>query len=99
MRVRLTEIRLRPNGKKVRLDRDVEVESLFIGRGPDNDLCLKGLTVSLHHATVRIGDGRPYIEAASGTEVRVNGVPTTANRLAVSDEVRVGPWQLRLLSP
>ena len=44
MKVRLTEVRLRPTGKKVRLDRDIEVESLFVGRGPDNDLSLKGLT-------------------------------------------------------
>ena len=28
MRVRLTEIRLRPTGKKVRLDRDLDLESL-----------------------------------------------------------------------
>ncbi|MEZ4293328.1 MAG: FHA domain-containing protein, partial [Myxococcota bacterium] len=71
MRVRLTEIRLRPTGKKVRLDRDLELESLFIGRGPDNDLSLKGLTISLHQATIRMSEGRVYVEAAPGQEVNV----------------------------
>ena len=73
MKVRLTEVRLRPTGKKVRLDRDIEVESLFVGRGPDNDLSLKGLTISLHQATFRMADGRLYVEAAAGQEVNING--------------------------
>ena len=57
MRVSLVEIKLRSGGKRVRLDLSFEVESLYIGRGPDNDLSLQSLTVSLHHATIRIGDG------------------------------------------
>jgi pSer/pThr/pTyr-binding forkhead associated (FHA) protein len=73
MRVRLTEIKLRPTGKKVRIDREAEVESLFIGRGPDNDLSLKGLTISLHQATIRVSEGRAYVEGAPGQEVNVNG--------------------------
>jgi predicted CXXCH cytochrome family protein len=99
MRVRLTEIKLRPTGKKVRLDRDVEVESLFVGRGPDNDLSLKGLTISLHHATIRKSDGRVYIEAASGKEINVNGLVTTGERLGIGDRIRIGSWELRVLEP
>jgi predicted CXXCH cytochrome family protein len=99
MRVRLVEIRLRAGGNKVRLDHALEVESLYIGRGPDNDLCLKGLTVSLHHATIRIGDGHAYVEAAPGSEIQVNGLPTAGERLSVGDEIRIGPWLLRLLRP
>jgi hypothetical protein len=57
MRVNLVEIKLRSGGNRVRLEHLFEVESLYIGRGPDNDLSLQGLTVSLHHATIRIGDG------------------------------------------
>jgi hypothetical protein len=99
MRVRLTEIRLRPTGKKVRLDRDFKVESLFIGRGPDNDLSLKGLTISLHHATIRISEGRAYVEAATGQEVNVNGLVTTGERLGAGDKLRIGSWELRILEP
>lgn len=99
MRVRLTEIRLRPTGKKVRLDRDLDVESLFIGRGPDNDLSLKGLTISLHQATIRMADGRVYVEAASGQEVNVNGLVTQGERLGIGDKLRVGSWEIRVLEP
>ncbi|HIF93458.1 MAG: cytochrome c3 family protein [Myxococcales bacterium] len=97
MRVSLSQIKLRPGGKRVRLDQSVEGESLYIGRGPDNDLCLQGLTTSLHHATMRIGDGNVYIEAAQGQEVVVNGLPTTGERLAIGDEIHIGAWTLRLL--
>ncbi len=99
MRVRLTEIRLRPTGKTVRLDRDVDVGSLFIGRGPDNDLSLSGLTISLHHATVRMSEGRAYIEAAPGQEVNVNGLVTNGDRIQPGDRIRIGPWELRVIEP
>ena len=97
MRVRITEIRLRPTGKKVRIDREVEVESLFIGRGPDNDLSLKGLTIALHQATLRLAEGRLYVEAASGHEVEVNGLVTNGERLGPGDGLRIGAWALRVL--
>lgn len=99
MKVRLTEIRLRPTGKKVRIDRDIEVESLFVGRGPDNDLSLKGLTISLHQATLRMADGRLYVEAAAGQEVNVNGLVTTGERLGAGDELRIGSWEIRVGVP
>ena len=99
MRIRLTEIRLRPTGKRVRFDRDVDVESLFIGRGPDNDVSLKGLTISLHQATIRKSDGRLYIEAAPGQRVNVNGLVSTGGRLQIGDMIRVGSWELRILEP
>lgn len=99
MRVRLTEIRLRPTGKKVRLDREVDVESLFVGRGPDNDLSLKGLTISLHHATIRKSDGRIYVEAAAGQEVNINGLVTSGERLGIGDRLRIGSWEVRILDP
>lgn len=99
MHVRLTEIRLRPTGKKVRLDREIDVESLFVGRGPDNDLALKGLTILLHHATIRKSDGRIYVEAASGHEVNINGLVTSGERLGIGDRLRIGSWEVRVLEP
>lgn len=99
MRVRLTEIRLRPTGKKVRLDRDLDVESLFIGRGPDNDLSLKGLTISLHQATLRMAEGRLYVEAAPGQEVNVNGLVSQGERLSIGDVLKIGSWELRVTEP
>ena len=97
MRVRITEIRLRPTGKKVRIDREVDVDSLFIGRGPDNDLSLKGLTIALHQATLRLAEGRLYVEAASGHEVEVNGLVTSGERLGPGDRLRIGAWELHVL--
>jgi hypothetical protein len=97
MRVSLAEIKVRPGGKRLRIDHFVEVESLHIGRGPDNDLCLTGLTISLHHATIRTANAHVYIEAASGQEIRINGLPTQGERLNVGDEVHIGSWALRRL--
>jgi len=99
MRVSLVEIKQRAGGKRVRLEHLVEIESLHIGRGPDNDLSLKGLTVSLHHATLRLGDGHVYIEAAPGSDIHVNGLPTAGERLSVGDEIHIGPWSLRSIQP
>ncbi|HEB89380.1 MAG TPA: FHA domain-containing protein [Deltaproteobacteria bacterium] len=99
MRVSLAEIKVRPGGKRLRLDHSLDVESLYIGRGPDNDLCLNGLTVSLHHATIRKSDGHLYIEAAPGQEITINGLPTQGERLSVGDEIHIGPWALRVLPP
>ncbi|MFO0690981.1 MAG: FHA domain-containing protein [Myxococcota bacterium] len=99
MRIRLVEIRTRTSGKKVRLERDLDVEALRIGRGPDNDLSLRGLTISLRHATLRAGDGRVAVEAAPGQTVAINGRVTTGDRLAVGDELSLGAFELRLLDP
>jgi hypothetical protein len=99
MRVSLAEIKTRPGGKRLRVDHFVEVESLHIGRGPDNDLCLTGLTISLHHATIRIANNHVYIEAASGQTIQINGLPTQGDRLGIGDEVHIGSWVLRRLEP
>jgi len=99
MRVRIIEIKLRPNGNKVRLEREATVESFFIGRGPDNDLTLKGLTIPLHQATIRRSEGRLYVEAAAGQEVDLNGTVSTGDRLQPGDKLSVGQWEIRVLPP
>lgn len=99
MRIRLVEIRTRTSGKKVRLERDLDVEALHLGRGPDNDLSLRGLTISLRHATLRASEGRVSIEAASGQTVAINGRVTAGDRVAVGDTLKIGAFELRLLEP
>jgi len=99
VRIRLAEIRTRTSGKKVRLERDLEVEALRIGRGPDNDLSLRGLTISLRHATLRSSDGRISIEATPGQTVAINGRVTAGDRLAVGDKLKLGAFELRLQEP
>ena len=79
MRVRLIEIKTRKNGKKVRLEREINVESVFVGRGPDNDLLLKGLTKDNSTAIT-------FIPTLSGT------VSAVVTGTASTDVTILDPW-------
>ena len=66
-----------------------------IGRAPDNDLVLPGLTVSRQHARVETKDGGAWLtdaESANGTYV--NGIATHAAPLTPGDIFRIGPYKL-----
>lgn len=100
MRIRLVEIRLRASGKRVRIERDLDVGVLRIGRGPDNDLSLKGLTISLHHATLRAVENRIRVEAAPGKTITVDGLVTAGSEwLGNGSRLKLGAWELRVIDP
>jgi len=98
VRIRLIQVTTRRSGEKARREEVREDDVLGIGRGTDNDLSLPGLSVALHHATLRVDDGI-RVEGVGGAMVRVNGRPAHSRRLAPGDVVGIGSFELRLLEP
>jgi hypothetical protein len=64
---------------------------LTIGRGPDNHLVLRDLSVSRQHARIRYGQGAWFLQDnGSGNGVFVNGQRITAVRLRPGDQITIG---------
>jgi hypothetical protein len=64
---------------------------LAIGRGAGNQLVLRDLSVSRHHARVRFGQGAWYLQDnGSGNGVFVNGRRIEAVRLKSGDQITIG---------
>jgi len=72
--------------------------SIRIGRSTENELYLSDFRTSLHHATVHDRQGRYYIEAESGSDIRVNNDITQSARLNSGDIIAVGPYDIEILS-
>ncbi len=78
-------------GRKLMLNQE-----LSIGRGSDNDLCIKDKSVSRHHAVIRHEEGKTVVydlEAVNG--VVVNGQRGDEFRLNSGDEIHLGESVLR----
>jgi predicted CXXCH cytochrome family protein len=99
MRVRLRHLTTRSSGSKAVREQIREVGRLRIGRGSGNDVELAGLTVALDHATIEQRDGRIWVEAVGGSELRVGGHVSSGRAVASGDVVRIGQYELRLLEP
>lgn len=84
-------------------ERRLDVASLRIGRGTDQDLVLTDLRIALAHAEIvaRKGlMGRVYrIEAKARLNLWINGSPTSAADLAVGDEIDLGRHRLTVHKP
>lgn len=64
---------------------------LAIGRGPDNNLVLRDLSVSRRHARLCFGQGAWFLQDnASGNGVFVNGQRVPAARLKPGDRITIG---------
>jgi len=72
--------------------------SIRIGRSTDNELYLSDFRTSLHHATIHDRQGRYYIEAESGSDIRVNNNITQSARLNSGDIIAVGPYDIEIVS-
>ena len=78
-------------------ERTVKLEKALIniGRGGDNDIVLDDLTVSRHHAQLRLRLGvHTLFDVQSRGGTRVNGVSVREHRLASGDVVQVGNTRL-----
>jgi len=72
--------------------------SLRIGRSTDNELYLSDFRVSLHHATIHNRQGRFYIEAESGSDLRINNSIAQSARLNKGDKIAVGPYDIEIVT-
>jgi ABC-type multidrug transport system ATPase subunit/predicted component of type VI protein secretion system len=71
--------------------------ALSIGRAPDSDIHLDGLTISNHHARVFLQGGTLFIEDAGSTNgVYVNGARITGKQALRDQEIiQIGPFVLQ----
>lgn len=83
-------------------ERRLEVASLRIGRGADQDLVLNDPRIALAHAELREQPGllgpRYRVEAKAKLSLLVNGSPTQAATLADGDVVELGRYRLTLVA-
>jgi len=89
---------IEPTGYRYPIDENVE-DGLSIGRSPDNDVILTDLSVSRHHAYIRVRGAEAWVydrDSANGTWV--NDVRVEEPRLVNSgDIIKVGNVELQML--
>lgn len=98
MRIRIVQITTRRSGAQARHDDLRDDDVLTIGRGTDNDLSLPGLSVSLHHATIRRVSSEIRVEGVEGNVVAVNGRPCTTRAIEPGDTLQIGSFEIRVLA-
>lgn len=74
---------------------EIEDDSLTIGRGPDNKLCLSDPSVSTHHCVVERDQSKYTLRDLGSTNgTRLNGQSVTSARLNPKDIIQVGSVNL-----
>lgn len=89
-------------GTIVFIDRRLEVPTLRIGRGTEQDLELADARVPLALAEIApIDNGQWRVEARAGGTggVWVNGTPCAAATLAIEDRIDAGHYRITLMAP
>ncbi|KHK91394.1 cytochrome c3 family protein [Novosphingobium malaysiense] len=67
MAFRIRQIDLTATGREIVRDRDLDADTITIGRAAENDIRLPDLAVELHHATITRRDGDRLEVASAGT--------------------------------
>lgn len=97
MQCKVSFLTRKSRGGVTHKDQNVSGESLRIGRSTDNEIYLSDFRVSLYHATIHDRQGRFYIEAESGSDLRVNSAVSQSSRLNTGDRIAVGPYDIEVL--
>ena len=75
-------------------------QAATLGRGADNALVIRDISVSRRHARIEERAGAwVVIDEGSGNGTRVNGAPVVEQRLRDGDELAVGDVRLRFIEP
>lgn len=76
----------------------IEGDSLAIGRGPQNDVCIASLKVSRNHAAIVVKPtGVKIMDLGSTNGTFVNGLPVEARVLRHGDRITLGDCQIEYL--
>ena len=98
MRCQISFITKKSKGGIIRRDTTVDNEVIRIGRSTANEIYLEDFRTTLHHATIHDRQGKFFIEAQSGSEVRVNGKSKDATPIKDGDVIAIGPYDLTIKS-
>ena len=101
MRCRIQNVTRLPNGTISTKDREVATSGnrIRIGRGTDNDIVLKDLSVAFRHADIVVRDFDIVVEAVAGSAIRFDEVAAGRGALAPDTVLGIGPYEIRLLPP
>lgn len=73
------------------MDFPVTKDETSIGRDPDNDICLKDISISRRHCSIRkSGDGYLLVDHKSRNASIVNAIPVEQHLLRSGDRIRIG---------
>ena len=101
MRCRVQNVTRLPNGTVSTKDREITTSGnrVRIGRGTDNDIVLKDLSVQFRHADIVVRDFDVVVEAVGGSAVRFDDIAAGRGAFTTDTVVGIGPYQIRLLPP
>jgi predicted CXXCH cytochrome family protein len=94
----ITYVTIGERGQAVRSQRRVPGAVLAIGRGTNCQVQLPDSLVALDHARITVDERTAIITAPPG-HMRVNGHAIESARLAVGDEIAIGPFAIRVDEP
>ena len=86
-------------GREILRSRTLETDTLKVGRGPESDILLSDLGVTLHHATIRLsGKTQITVITEKNLPVTVNGRTTTRGDINAmrGGTIRIGPHRLSI---
>jgi len=98
MQCNVSSLTRKTRGGVTHKDAVISGASIRIGRSTENELYLSDFRTSLHHATIHDRQGRYYIEAEAGSDIRVNNDIAQSARLNNGDIIAVGPYDIEIIS-
>lgn len=94
MQCKVSFVTRKTKGGVSRRDEILSGETLRFGRSTDNEIYLSDFRVSLCHATLHDRQGRYFIEAEAGADLRINGSVSQSARISEGDVIAVGPYDV-----
>lgn len=97
MRALLTYISVRRSGNVARRTEETDSQAVRVGRSLANQIPLKGLSVSLHHAEFVLRADGVYLVPLPASTVLLSGLRIEGDvRVGVGDVVRISGYELRV---
>ena len=92
-------LKRRPGGRESIRERKIEASEISLGRGPENDVELQDLSISLAHARIKLTTSNDIFFELIGTNAAtVNGRLITGRKVPLKpgSVIRIGMFELRL---
>src|SRR5262245_61534141 len=99
MLLRVIHKMVRRSGRISQREELLDVEQPRIGRAFDSDVQLSQLSIENRHSLLERRSDGVYLIPAEAADVEVNGRRYSERRLRPRDVIRVGGFELRVLSP
>jgi hypothetical protein len=98
MDIQVTHITVNRRGQPQRDQQRIAGPTVIIGRGTQCQIHLPDPRIALQHAQIAVSESEATISAEAG-RIQVNGRAVEGAKLAIGDQVEVGPYLLEVESP